>query len=78
MTRAQAQRLYDQNVDLVFAFVATLVRDRSVVEEATVLTFQQANRAIHALGQPDGDVGVWLVGIARQVVTGLAARTGGQ
>jgi len=71
-------RLYDQNVDLVFGFVATLGLDRAVVEQATVLTFEQANRAIHALGWPDGDVGVWLVGIARQVVTGLTARTGGQ
>jgi hypothetical protein len=78
VTRAQAQRLYDQHVDLVFAFIAGIVPDRTVVEEATVLTFQQANRAIHALGEPDGDVGVWLVGIARQVVTGLATRTGGQ
>lgn len=77
MTPKQARELYDQNVDLVFGFAASLVDDRTVVEEATVLTFQQANRAIHAWGWPNGDIGAWLVGITRQVVTGLTARTGG-
>lgn len=78
MRRKEAARLYDQNVDLVFAFAASLVGDRTVVEEATVQTFQRANRAIHALGWPDGDVGVWLCGIARQVINELTTTVGGQ
>ena len=78
MRRKEATRLYEQNVDLVFRFAASLVDDRTVVEEATVLTFQRANRAIHALGWPCGDVGVWLVGITRQVINELTTTVGGQ
>jgi DNA-directed RNA polymerase specialized sigma24 family protein len=78
MRHQEAKRLYDDHVDVVFGFVAMLVTDRTVMEDATVETFQRANRAIHAFGWPDGDRDVWLVGIARQVIGEMTTTTGGQ
>jgi RNA polymerase sigma-70 factor, ECF subfamily len=65
LTREAFDALYRTTVDDVFAYVATLVRDRGVAEDVVAAAFERAFRRLHTYDARRGSHRQWLFGIAR-------------
>src|SRR5450755_2549998 len=59
------EELYRSSRDDVFAYVATLLRDRAAAEDVTALAFERAYRRRLTLDRRRGQERAWLFGIAR-------------
>jgi RNA polymerase sigma-70 factor, ECF subfamily len=59
------EALYRSSRDDVFAYVATLLRDRSAAEDVTELAFERAYRRRRTFDRRRGEERAWLFGIAR-------------
>ena len=57
--------LYRASRDDVFAYVATLVKDRAAAEDITALAFERAYRRRRTFDRHRGEERAWLFGIAR-------------
>ena len=57
--------LYRSSRDDVFAYVATMLRDRAAAEDVTELAFERAYRRRRTFDRRRGDERAWLFGIAR-------------
>jgi RNA polymerase sigma factor (sigma-70 family) len=62
---AAFERLYRDSRDDVFAYVTSLVRDRSAAEDVTALAFERALRRRRSFNAARGTHRAWLFGIAR-------------
>jgi RNA polymerase sigma-70 factor (ECF subfamily) len=59
------EELYRASRDDVYAYVATLLRDRSAAEDVTALAFERAYRKRGSFRPGRGSLRAWLFGIAR-------------
>lgn len=59
------EALYRSSRDDVFAYVATLLRDRATAEDVTALAFERAYRRRRTFDRHRGEERAWLFGIAR-------------
>jgi RNA polymerase sigma factor (sigma-70 family) len=59
------EQLYRATRDEVFAYVATLLHDRSAAEDVTALAFERAFRKRKSFDSRRGSERAWLFGIAR-------------
>jgi RNA polymerase sigma factor (sigma-70 family) len=59
------EALYRAARDDVFAYVATLLRDRAAAEDVTAVAFERAYRKQHGYRAARGSARAWLFGIAR-------------
>ncbi|MHB8492649.1 MAG: sigma factor, partial [Solirubrobacteraceae bacterium] len=59
------ERLYRACRDDLYAYVATVVRDRSLAEDVTALAFERAFRRRRLFNARRGSERAWLFGIAR-------------
>jgi RNA polymerase sigma-70 factor (ECF subfamily) len=59
------EALYRSARDDVYAYVATLLRDRSAAEDVTALAFERAYRRRRTFDRRRGEERAWLFGIAR-------------
>src|SRR5918996_2567295 len=59
------EALYRAARDDVFAYVATLLRDRGAAEDVTALAFERAFRRRRSYDAGRGSARAWLFGIAR-------------
>ncbi len=59
------ERLYKACRDDVYAYVATVLRDRSLAEDVTALAFERAFRGRRLFAPRRGSERAWLFGIAR-------------
>ena len=59
------EALYRSSRDDVFAYVATLLRDRAAAEDVTELAFERAYRRRRTFDRRRGEERAWLFGIAR-------------
>jgi RNA polymerase sigma factor (sigma-70 family) len=59
------EELYRSSRDDVYAYVATLLRDRSAAEDVTALAFERAYRRRRSFRAERGSRRAWLFGIAR-------------
>ena len=59
------EQLYRSSRDDVFAYVATLLGDRSTAEDVTELAFERAYRRRRTFDRRRGEERAWLFGIAR-------------
>jgi RNA polymerase sigma-70 factor (ECF subfamily) len=59
------EALYRASRDDLFAYVATLLRDRSAAEDITALAFERAYRRRRTFDRRRGEERAWLFGIAR-------------
>src|SRR4051794_32498130 len=57
--------LYRSSRDDVYAYVATLLRDRAAAEDATAQAFERAFRRSRSFDPGRGSPRAWLFGIAR-------------
>jgi RNA polymerase sigma-70 factor, ECF subfamily len=57
--------LYERTFPRVYAYVASLVRDRSVAEDVTAQAFERAYRKRSSYRSRRGSMEAWLFGIAR-------------
>jgi RNA polymerase sigma factor (sigma-70 family) len=57
--------LYRGSRDDVYAYVATLLRDRGAAEDVTALAFERAYRKHRSFDESRGSARAWLFGIAR-------------
>jgi RNA polymerase sigma-70 factor (ECF subfamily) len=57
--------LYRSSRDDVYAYVATLLRDRAAAEDVTALAFERAYRKSRSFRRERGSERAWLFGIAR-------------
>ncbi len=64
-SRPAFDRLYRENRDDVYAYVAGLLRDRSAAEEVTASAFERAYRKRSRFDPGRGGARAWLFGIAR-------------
>ena len=62
---AEFERLYRTSRDDVYAYVATLLRDRFAAEDVTALAFERAYRKRASFRPGRGSPRAWLFGIAR-------------
>jgi RNA polymerase sigma-70 factor, ECF subfamily len=62
---AEFERLYRASRDDVYAYVATLMRDRFAAEDVTALAFERAYRKRASFRPGRGTPRAWLFGIAR-------------
>ena len=58
-------RIYRENRDDVYAYVAGLLRDRSAAEDVTAAAFERAYRKRSRFNSRRGSPRAWLFGIAR-------------
>jgi RNA polymerase sigma-70 factor, ECF subfamily len=63
--RQRLERLYGACRDDVYAYVASVLRDRALAEEVTALTFERAFRKRTLFNPRRGSERAWLFGIAR-------------
>jgi RNA polymerase sigma-70 factor, ECF subfamily len=63
--RQQFERLYRDSRDDLYAYVATLLGDRSAAEDVTALAFERAFRRRRLYNPRRGSERAWLFGIAR-------------
>src|SRR5687768_10018196 len=81
-TRAQSaadvhfERLYRSSRDDVYAYVATLLRDRFAAEDVTALAFERAYRRRGSFKPARGSARAWLFGIARNAALDELRRRG--
>src|SRR5213592_2379155 len=59
------EELYRSSRDDVYAYVATLLRDRVAAEDVTELAFERAYRRRRTFDRRRGEERAWLFGIAR-------------
>lgn len=59
------EALYRSSRDDVYAYVATLLRDRAAAEDITALAFERAYRRRRMFDRRRGEERAWLFGIAR-------------
>src|SRR2546423_13762471 len=59
------EALYRRSFPRVYAYVATLLRDRSAAEEVTAQAFERAYRKQRSFKRERGSADAWLFGIAR-------------
>lgn len=59
------ESLYRANRDDVYAYVATLLRDRAAAEDVTATAFERAYRRRGSFDPERGEARAWLFGIAR-------------
>jgi RNA polymerase sigma-70 factor, ECF subfamily len=59
------ETLYRSSRDDVYAYVATLLRDRSAAEDVTAVAFERAYRRRRSFDRARGNERAWLFGIAR-------------
>jgi RNA polymerase sigma-70 factor, ECF subfamily len=59
------EELYRRSFPRVYAYVATLLRDRSAAEEVTAQAFERAYRKRRSFRRERGSPDAWLFGIAR-------------
>ena len=59
------EALYRSSRDDVYAYVATLLRDRAAAEDVTALAFERAYRKRRSFDRARGNERAWLFGIAR-------------
>jgi RNA polymerase sigma-70 factor (ECF subfamily) len=59
------EALYRSSRDDVYAYVATLLRDRAAAEDVTALAFERAYRRRGTFDRRRGEERAWLFGIAR-------------
>ncbi|HEV7616086.1 MAG TPA: sigma-70 family RNA polymerase sigma factor [Solirubrobacterales bacterium] len=71
-------RLYSSSRDDVYAYVASLVRDRAVAEEVTATAFERAYRKRKRFDPGRGEPRAWLFGIARNAALDELRRRGRQ
>jgi RNA polymerase sigma-70 factor, ECF subfamily len=62
---ASFEALYRGSADAVYAYVASLLRDRSAAEEVTAAAFERAFRKRRSFDPRRGSQRAWLFGIAR-------------
>ena len=72
----QFDRLYRTSRDDVYAYVATLVRDRHAAEDVTALAFERAYRRRGSFRPSRGTARAWLFGIARNAALDELRRRG--
>ncbi len=65
LTRGAFEELYRTSADDVFAYVSTLVRDRSAAEDVVAASFERAFRRLGSYDPRRGSARGWLFGIAR-------------
>ena len=68
MTAAQTEpfaELYERTFPRVYAYVASLLRDRSAAEDVTAQAFERAYRKRRTYRAARGSLDAWLFGIAR-------------
>jgi RNA polymerase sigma factor (sigma-70 family) len=71
-------RLYSSSRDDVYAYVASLVRDRAAAEEVTATAFERAYRKRKRFDPGRGEPRAWLFGIARNAALDELRRRGRQ
>jgi len=59
------EALYRSSRDDVYAYVATLLRDRAAAEDVTAMAFERAYRRRRSFDRRRGEERAWLFGIAR-------------
>ena len=59
------EALYRSSRDDVYAYVATMLRDRAAAEDVTALAFERAYRRRRTFDRRRGEERAWLFGIAR-------------
>ena len=64
-SRDRLEQLYRTSRDDVFAYVATMLRDRASAEDVTALAFERAFRRRRLFNARRGSERAWLFGIAR-------------
>jgi RNA polymerase sigma-70 factor (ECF subfamily) len=64
-TQPDVEALYRSARDDVFAYVATLLRDRGAAEDVTAMAFERAYRKRRSFDARRGSERAWLFGIAR-------------
>lgn len=62
---ASFEALYRTSADAVYAYTASLLRDRSAAEEVTAVAFERAFRKRRSFNPKRGTQRAWLFGIAR-------------
>lgn len=72
----QFDRLYRTSRDDVYAYAATLVRDRHAAEDVTALAFERAYRRRGSFRPSRGTARAWLFGIARNAALDELRRRG--
>jgi RNA polymerase sigma-70 factor (ECF subfamily) len=70
------EALYRSSRDDVYAYVATLLRDRTAAEDVTALAFERAYRRRRTFDRRRGDERGWLFGIARNAALDELRRRG--
>src|SRR6187401_1556228 len=70
------ERLYRSSRDDVYAYVATLLRDRFAAEDVTALAFERAYRRRGSFKAARGSARAWLFGIARNAALDELRRRG--
>jgi RNA polymerase sigma-70 factor (ECF subfamily) len=65
LSAASFEVLYRETVDDLYAYVATLVRDRGAAEDVVAATFERAYRRMGSYDPRRGSHRQWLFGIAR-------------
>jgi RNA polymerase sigma-70 factor, ECF subfamily len=61
-------QLYRESFDAVYAFAASVLRDRCAAEDATSATFERAFRCRNRFDSRRGTARAWLFGIARNAI----------
>src|SRR5690348_14472085 len=59
------EELYRSSRDDIYAYAATLLRDRAAAEDVTALAFERAYRRRRTFDRRRGEERAWLFGIAR-------------
>ena len=65
LTAATFDALYRATADDLYAYVATLVRDRAAAEDVVAAAFERAYRRVRSYDPRRGSARQWLFGIAR-------------
>lgn len=72
----QFEALYRDSRDHVYAYAATLLRDRAAAEDVTASTFERAYRKRRTFNRRRGELRAWLFGIARNAALDELRRRG--
>ena len=75
---ASFEALYRTSADAVYAYTASLLRDRSAAEEVTAAAFERAFRKQRSFDPRRGTQRAWLFGIARNAALDELRRRGRQ
>jgi RNA polymerase sigma-70 factor, ECF subfamily len=78
VAQADFEALYRSNRDDVYAYVASLLRDRSAAEDVIATAFERAWRKRRSFSAKRGSPRAWLFGIARNAALDELRRRGRQ